>query len=89
MRRTPLPSAAIVAGASRIVQVSDDLCAEAVRLLFATTHNMAEPSGAIALAGLLAERDQQQGRRVGVALSGGNIDVPMLAEIMAGHTPTV
>ena len=80
---------AIVAGAARIVEVSDDLCAEAVRVLFATTHNLAEPAGAIALAGLLAEREQQQGRRVGVAMSGGNIDAPMMAEIMAGQTPTV
>ena len=80
---------AIVAGASRIVGVSDDLCAEAVRMLFATTHNMAEPAGAIALAGLLAERDRQHGNRVGVALSGGNIDAPMLTEIMAGMTPIV
>ncbi|MCU1399115.1 MAG: serine/threonine dehydratase [Acidimicrobiales bacterium] len=78
---------AIIAGAARVVQVSDELCAAAVRMLFATTHNLPEPSGAVALAGLLAERDQQQGKRVGVVMSGGNIDAPMLAEIMAGRTP--
>ncbi|MCU1394159.1 MAG: serine/threonine dehydratase [Ilumatobacteraceae bacterium] len=89
--RAPDPAAieAIIAGAARIVQVSDELCADAVRLLFATTHNMPEPSGAVALAGLLAERDQQQGKRVGVVMSGANIDAPLLAEIMAGRTPTV
>ena len=79
---------AMVAGASRIVQVSEDLCAEAVRVLYATTHNMPEPAGAIALAGLLAERDQQQGRRVGVTMTGGNMDVPLMTTILAGNTPT-
>jgi len=87
--RAPDESAirAIIAGASRIVQVSEDLCAEAVRLLYATTHNMPEPAGAIALAGLLAESDQQQGRRVGVTMTGGNMDVPLMTEILAGKTP--
>jgi threonine dehydratase len=79
---------AIIAGASRIVQVSEDLCAEAVRVLYATTHNMPEPAGAIALAGLLAERDAQQGKRVGVTMTGGNMDVPLMTEILAGNTPT-
>jgi threonine dehydratase len=69
--------------------VSEDLCAEAVRVLYATTHNMPEPAGAIALAGLLAERDEQQGKRVGVTITGGNMDVPLMTDILAGHTPTV
>ncbi|WP_117000813.1 threonine dehydratase [Desertimonas flava] len=81
--------AAIVAGAARIVAVSEDDCAEAIRTLLRTTHNLAEPGGAVALAGLLtsAERDRQRGRRVGVVLSGGNLDGPLLAEILAGRTP--
>jgi threonine dehydratase len=78
---------AIVAGASRVVQVSDDLCVEAVRLLFSTTHNMPEPAGAAALAGLLAELDLQQGRRVGVTMSGGNMDASLLTQVLAGVTP--
>lgn len=81
--------AAIVAGAARIVAVSEDTCAEAIRVLLRTTHNLAEPGGAVALAGLLteAERARQRGRRVGVVLSGGNLDGPLLAEILAGRTP--
>jgi len=78
---------AIIAGAARIVQVSEDGCADAVRLMFATTHNLPEPSGAVALAGLLAEREQQQGRRVGVVMSGGNMDGAIVNEILAGGTP--
>jgi threonine dehydratase len=80
---------AIVAGAARIVQVSEDATADAVRLLLSTTHNIAEPAGAIALAGLLSERELMQGRRVAVIQSGGNIDGPMLAQILAGQTPSV
>jgi threonine dehydratase len=78
----------IKAGAARILQVSEDSCADAVRLLLSTTHNVAEPPGAIALAGLLSERASAQGRRVAVVQSGGNIDSPMLAQILAGQTPT-
>jgi threonine dehydratase len=80
---------AIVAGAARVVQVSEDASADAVRLLLSTTHNLAEPAGAIALAGLLSERELMQGRRVAVIQSGGNIDSAMLAQILAGHTPSV
>lgn len=79
--------ATINAGAARIVQVSEDTAAQAVRLLFATTHNVAEPAGALALAGVLAEGPLVRGRRIGVVQSGGNVDAGMLAEILAGATP--
>ena len=86
-----VPDAAAVqvirAGAARILEVEDDATADAARLLFATTHNAPEPAGAIALAGLLADRDAVQGRRVAVIQTGGNIDTAMLGEILAGATP--
>ena len=89
--RVPDPVAieAIIAGAARIVQISEDMCAEAVRILYRTTHNLAEPAGAAALAGLITERDQQRGKRVGVTMSGGNLDTHLLIQILAGQTPTV
>lgn len=74
-------------GAARIVQVSDDQIARAARLLFAATHNIAEGAGAAGLAAVMAERDQQQGRRVAVILSGGNIDSAKAAQLLAGATP--
>jgi threonine dehydratase len=80
---------AISAGASRVVEVSDDATAEAMRVLFATTHNTAEPAGAIALAGLLAERELVRGRRVAVIQTGGNVDTAMFADVLAGETPRV
>ena len=79
----------INAGAARIVEVSEDATAEAIRVLFATTHNAAEPAGAIALAGLLAERELVHGRRVAVIQTGGNIDTAMFTDVLAGLTPKV
>jgi threonine dehydratase len=88
--RVPVEEAisTIVAGAERIVAVSEEACADAIRILLRTTHNLAEPGGAIALAGLLADRESQRGKRVGIVLSGGNLDASRLATILAGQTPT-
>jgi threonine dehydratase len=61
-------------GASRIVQVRDDEVGAAIRHYWTDTHNLAEGAGAAALAAALQERDRLQGKRVGLVLSGGNID---------------
>jgi threonine dehydratase len=84
--RTPDAHAlAIIArGAERVVRVSDDAVEEAMRALFADTHNVAEGGGAAALAALLQERDAVRGRRVGVVLSGGNVDTAQFARVLAG-----
>ncbi|MEO8266883.1 MAG: threonine dehydratase [Ilumatobacteraceae bacterium] len=92
--RVPDPTAIeiIVGGAARIVQITEDECAEAVRLMLRCTHHLIEPAGAAALAGVLADRAVEparvDGRRIGVIVSGGNMDAPMLAEILAGRTPS-
>jgi threonine dehydratase len=83
----PAAVAAISAGAARIVQVSEDAAAEAVRVLLSCTHNVPEPSGALALAGVLAEKDRNQGRRIALIQTGGNIDADMLRTILDGRTP--
>lgn len=74
-------------GAERMVSVSDDEVAEAIRLYFKATHNVAEGAGAAALAALMQERDAMQGKRVGVILSGGNIDTGMFQTVLGGGTP--
>ena len=61
-------------GASRIVQVTDDEVASAMRAYWTDTHNLAEGAGAAALAAALQERSRLRGKRVGLILSGGNID---------------
>ena len=74
-------------GAERIVEVSDDEVAEAIRAYYADTHNLAEGAGAAALGALIAERDRMAGRRVGVILSGGNIDAAWFRTVLQGATP--
>jgi threonine dehydratase len=76
-------------GAARLVQVSDDEVAAAMRIMYRTTHNVAEGAGAAALAALLQEAPRQQGRRVAVVLTGGNVDTEVLATVLAGNTPEV
>jgi threonine dehydratase len=48
-------------------------------------------SGAAAapLAALMQDGDAMRGRRVGLVVSGGNIDTPVLASVLAGVTPDV
>jgi threonine dehydratase len=74
-------------GAARIVEVSEDDVASAMRLAFDATHNVAEPAGALALAGLLTERERVDGQRVAIIHSGGNVDAPAFERVLAGHTP--
>jgi len=83
--RVPDPQALeiICRGADHIVTVTDDEVAEAIRTYHECTHNTAEGAGAAPLAALLQERVAQRGRRVGVVLSGGNIDRALLARILA------
>jgi threonine dehydratase len=74
--RVPDPEALAIIrkGASHIVQVTDDEIAAAIRALWTDTHNLAEGAGAAALAAALQERTKIRGKRVGLILSGGNID---------------
>lgn len=84
--RTPHPDAfeIIKKGAARIVQVEDDATAQAMKHLYQDTHNLAEGAGAIALAAALAESAQNKGKRIGVVQSGGNIDLALFMEKVAG-----
>jgi len=74
-------------GAERVVEVSDDEVAEAIRVLFSDTHTAAEGAGAAALAALAKERARLAGRRCAVVLTGQNIDRSVMAEVLAGRTP--
>ena len=74
-------------GADRIVEVSEDEIADAMRLLFRATHNIAEGAGAAALAALVKDGAKMAGKRVGVIVSGGNIDMAKFATVLRGETP--
>lgn len=68
-----------------IVTVSEDEIREAVRLLAANPETVAEPSGAVSVAGFLFHRDQLPQTKMNVAIiSGGNIDPKMLEEFRRG-----
>ncbi|WP_338581237.1 threonine dehydratase [Pseudomonas sp. MAG733B] len=83
--RRPIPEAFAVyaAGAARIVSVNEAQIAEAMRVYYTDTHNLAEGAGAAALAALIQEREAMSGKKVGVILSGGNIDRTVYAKVIA------
>ena len=84
--RIPNPDALeiIRKGAARVVTVTDDEVAEAVRIYWTDTHNLSEGAGAAALAAAMQEKHALQGRRVGVVLSGGNIDLATFLSWIGG-----
>jgi len=68
---------------ARIVQVTDAEVADAMRHLYADTHNVAEGAGAASFAAAMQERATLQGKTVGVTLCGGNVDADVLARVLA------
>ncbi|HEV7807551.1 MAG TPA: pyridoxal-phosphate dependent enzyme [Solirubrobacteraceae bacterium] len=67
-----------------VVTVTDDEIVVAMRLLFERLKVVAEPSGATALAALLAGAQHTADSRVGVVLSGANIDAARFAALVGG-----
>jgi threonine dehydratase len=67
-----------------IVQVTDEEVAQAMRAIFADTHNVAEGAGAAALAAAMQEKDTLGGLAVGLSLSGGNVDSATFASVLSG-----
>ena len=83
----PESLAIVLDQADDVISVSDDEVANAIRVLFADTHNAAEGAGAASMAAAIQQRSKWVGKRVGVTLCGGNIDSAMLAQVLAGQTP--
>jgi len=83
----PVAIATICRGAARFVEVSEDEIAEAMRIYFDDTHQVAEGAGAAPLAALMQERTRMAGRSVGLILSGGNIERTRLLQVLGGVTP--
>jgi threonine dehydratase len=84
--RKPDPAALeiIRAGAARIVTVTDADIAAAVRAYWTDTHNLVEGAGAAPLAALLSECGSMRGKRVGLVVSGGNIDMAVFRHWVMG-----
>ncbi len=71
---------------ARIVEVSDADIAVAMRAIFQDTHNVAEGAAAAALAGAMQELEANRGKRIGVVLTGGNVDANVFARVLCGET---
>lgn len=81
---TPHPEALeqILRGVERIVRVSDDDVESAMRAYFSCTHNVAEGAAGAGLAAVLRERDSVKGQRIGVVLTGGNVDAAVFQRVL-------
>jgi threonine dehydratase len=82
---TPNPEALghIFRGTERMVCVSDDETEAGIRAYFSDTHNVAEGAAGAALAAVMKDCALNAGRRVGVVLTGGNIDAAIFARVLA------
>ncbi|RPE79992.1 pyridoxal-phosphate dependent enzyme [Vulcaniibacterium tengchongense] len=69
--------------AAEVIVVDDAATVAAMRLLWQRTKQLVEPSSAVALAAVLAAPQRFAGRRVGVVLSGGNVDLDALPALFA------
>jgi threonine dehydratase len=83
----PVSLAAVIEHVDEVLEVTDDEVAAAMRLYYRGTHNVAEGAGAAALAGALQLRDAARlgGRRVGLPISGGNVDAAIFARVLQAH----
>jgi threonine dehydratase len=84
--RKPNPQAmeVIWTNVARILQVPDSAIAEAMRAFYEDTHNLAEGAGAAALAAALQEKDKLEDKRVGIVLTGANVDREMYERVLSG-----
>ena len=73
-------------GVERIVEVTDNEIADAMRMFYECTHNVCEGAGAAAFAAALQEASKIKGRKVAVIASGGNVDRDVFAAILKGET---
>ncbi len=80
--------AIILEGAERVVAVSEDAILAAMGHYFTDTHNLAEGAGAAPLAALLQDNPAKAGKRVGLVLSGGNVDRELFKRVLEqGEAP--
>ncbi|WP_425405676.1 threonine dehydratase [Hwanghaeella sp.] len=87
--RVPVPEAVetICKSVEDVVTVTDEDVRHAMRVYYTHTHNVAEGAGAAPLAALLKDRDALQGKRAGVVLSGGNVDMSLFMGVLSAADP--
>jgi threonine dehydratase len=88
--RTPVPGALTFpinqANLEAVVLVSEDEIVAAMRFCFETMKLVVEPSGAVCMAALLKGAVEVSGARVGLVISGGNIDIQRFVQLTAGSS---
>lgn len=72
----------VLQNVDRVLQVTEEEIAESMRIIFTATHNVAEGAGAAGFAAALKEKQTLQGKRVGVVISGGNVDRELFAKVL-------
>lgn len=72
-------------GAARVIRVSEAEIKAAMRAYFDDTHNLAEGAGAAGLAAALKDKQRKAGAKVGLILSGGNVDADVFAPIVGAE----
>jgi threonine dehydratase len=71
---------------SRIIEVADCEIAVAMQALYQDTHNVAEGAAASSMAAAMREKHLNTGKSIGIVLTGGNVDTPVFARVLAGET---
>jgi threonine dehydratase len=75
----------ILAGAARVVTVSDEEVEAAMRAYFTDTHNVAEGAAATALAAVLKDKSANVGSKIGLVFTGGNVDRKTFARVISSE----
>lgn len=73
----------IKVGVAEIIEVSEERIIEALRSYFRLANLKCEPTGALSLGALIERREQFAGKRVGLVVSGGNVDPAIYSRLLA------
>lgn len=74
----------IKSGVEKIIEVSDEKIAEAVRLMFSLANLKVEPTGALSLGAILENKGMFADKKVCLVVSGGNVDTEVYRQFLAG-----
>jgi len=72
----------VLENVDRILRVSEEEIAQAMKIYFTDTHNVVEGAGAAGLAAALKEKEALKGKRVGLVITGGNVDHDVFARVL-------
>jgi threonine dehydratase len=72
----------VLENVDRVLQVSEQEIAQAMKMYFTDTHNVVEGAGAAGLAAALKEKNALRGKRLGLVVTGGNVDHDVFAKVL-------